>query len=184
MDRPPPVVSRAGMPFTPASLTLEELRGDMAQFVTEREWGAFHTPRNLLLALLAEAGELAETLQWKGEVAPGLPSLTEAERVHVGEELSDVLLYTVRLSDVCGLDLAACVLRKLELNRAKYPAEKCRGSAAKYTVYAAGGGGRDGAATGSAAISGDGGSRRMEWWVPAGALLAALAGFAAARAWR
>lgn len=91
--------------------------------------------RNLLLALVGETGELAECFQWKGEVAPGLPGFTSQERRHVGEELSDVLLYLVRLSDVCGIDLAAAVTAKLASNAAKYPAHRCRGSSAKYTQY-------------------------------------------------
>jgi hypothetical protein len=56
-----------------------------------------------------EVGELAEIFQWRGEVAPGLPDFSTADRQHTGEELSDVLLYLVRLADVCGIDLAACV---------------------------------------------------------------------------
>lgn len=55
-----------------------------------------------------EVGELNEIFQWRGEVTPGLPDFSAAERQHVGEEISDVLLYLVRLADVCGLDLAAC----------------------------------------------------------------------------
>jgi dCTP diphosphatase len=88
-----------------------------------------------MLALVGETGELAECFQWKGEVAPGLPGFTSQERRHVGEELSDVLLYLVRLSDVCGIDLAAAVTAKLASNAAKYPAHRCRGSSAKYTQY-------------------------------------------------
>lgn len=65
----------------------------------------------------------------------GLPGFTDAERQHVGEELADVLLYLVRLSDACGIDLAAAAEAKLRKNAAKYPAEQCRGSSAKYTAY-------------------------------------------------
>lgn len=59
--------------------------------------------------------------QWKGEVAKGLPDWKEEERVHVGEELSDVLLYLVQLSDTCGIDLGKAALRKIQLNALKYP---------------------------------------------------------------
>jgi dCTP diphosphatase len=112
----------------------------MAQFADERDWRQFHTPRNLVLALVGEVGELAELFQWRGEVAPGLPDFGAAERVRVGEEMSDVLLYLVRLADRCGVDLAAAVGAKLEANAAKYPAERARGSSAKYHAYADGGG--------------------------------------------
>lgn len=66
-------------------------------------------------------GELSEIFQWKGEVPRGLPDWKEEEKVHLGEELSDVLLYLVRLSDICGVDLGKAALRKLHLNAIKYP---------------------------------------------------------------
>lgn len=68
-------------------------------------------------------GELSEIFQWKGEVKRGLPEFKEEEKVHLGEELSDVLLYLVRLSDICGVDLGKAALRKVELNAIKYPAK-------------------------------------------------------------
>lgn len=71
-------------------------------------------------------GELSEIFQWRGEVPRGLPGWSPAEREHLGEELSDVLLYLVRLADVCGVDIGGAVLRKLEKNAQKYPAAKCR----------------------------------------------------------
>ncbi|KAK4341498.1 hypothetical protein RND71_039999 [Anisodus tanguticus] len=98
----------------------------MADFVEERDWDQFHTPRNLLLALVGEVGELSEIFQWKGEVPRGLPDWEEKEKQHLGEELSDVLLYLVRLSDICGIDLGKAALRKLELNAIKYPASLCK----------------------------------------------------------
>lgn len=120
-------------PWKPVSLQL--LRLDMQQFSADRNWDQFHTPRNLLLALTGEVGELAEIFQWRGEVAPGLPEFTFEDKMHVGEELSDVLLYLVRLADRCGIDLAEAVTKKLEKNAAKYPAEACKGKSDKYTAY-------------------------------------------------
>lgn len=70
---------------------------------------------------VGEVGELSEIFQWKGEVPKGLPDWKEEEKVHLGEELSDVLLYLVRLSDMCGVDLGKAALRKVELNAIKYP---------------------------------------------------------------
>ena len=99
----------------------------------------FHQPRNLLLALVGEVGELSEIFQWKGEVAPGLPDFLEGERIHVGEELSDCLLYLVRLADVCGINLSQAVSDKIKKNAANYPVERCHGSADKYTAYQHGG---------------------------------------------
>ncbi len=66
---------------------------------------------------------------------PGLPDFSEDEKRHVGEEMSDVLLYLVRLADRCGVDLAAAVTAKMDKNAAKYPANECKGSSAKYHAY-------------------------------------------------
>lgn len=69
---------------------------------------------------------MAEIFQWKGEVPKGLPDWKEEEKIHLGEELSDVLLYLVRLSDICGVDLGKAALRKVQLNAIKYPAQICK----------------------------------------------------------
>lgn len=77
---------------------------------------------------VGEVGELSEIFQWKGEVPKGLPDWKEEEKEHLGEELSDVLLYLVRLSDICGVDLGKAALRKVELNAIKYPVKLCKGT--------------------------------------------------------
>ena len=116
-------------------LDVEALRLRIADFAMERDWDQFHTPRNILLALVGEVGELAECFQWKGEVERDLPAFSEPERTHVGEELADVLIYTVRLADVCGIALDDCVPRKIAMNARKYPADRARGRSDKYTAY-------------------------------------------------
>ncbi|CAA3017511.1 dCTP pyrophosphatase 1-like [Olea europaea subsp. europaea] len=105
------------------SVTLDLLKKKMDDFSKERDWEKFHSPRNLLLALVGEIGELSEIFQWKGEVPKGLPDWKEEEKQHLGEELSDVLLYLIRLSDMCGVDLGQAALRKLQLNVLKYPVD-------------------------------------------------------------
>ncbi|KAK6141880.1 hypothetical protein DH2020_024377 [Rehmannia glutinosa] len=115
------------------SVTLDLLKRKMDDFAKERDWEKFHSPRNLLLALVGEVGELSEIFQWKGEVPKGLPDWKEEEKVHLCEELSDVLLYLVRLSDICGIDLDKAALRKIELNAVKYPVNLCKGSSIKYS---------------------------------------------------
>lgn len=81
---------------------------------------------------VGEVGELSEIFQWKGEVPKGLPDWEDEEKQHLGEELSDVLLYLVRLSDICGVDLGRAALRKLEINACKYPVKLCKGSSKKH----------------------------------------------------
>lgn len=85
--------------------------------------------------MVAEVGEVAECFQWKGEVKEGLPDWTPEERTHLGEELSDVLVYLVRLADRCEIDLPSAVLRKIEKNAEKYPASRAYGKSEKYTAY-------------------------------------------------
>uniref|UniRef100_M4AZ77 dCTP pyrophosphatase 1 n=1 Tax=Xiphophorus maculatus TaxID=8083 RepID=M4AZ77_XIPMA len=115
--------------------SIEDIRRMQADFTDERDWNKFHQPRNLLLAMVGEVGEVAELFQWRGEVAEGLPDWTESEREQLAHELSDVLIYLVELAEKCRVDLPQAVLRKMALNRLKYPASKVHGSAKKYTEY-------------------------------------------------
>lgn len=126
------------MPCTEGTdLTLREVREQMRRFTAEREWDKFHTPRNLMLALVGEVGELAELFQWKTETdaGPGLPGFSEKEVNNVQDELADVLLYLIRLADRCDVDLGAAVRAKMVKNAEKYPMEKCKGVSDKYTAY-------------------------------------------------
>lgn len=124
-------------PTTFSPLVLDSFRAEIAGFAAERSWARFHQPRNLVLALVGEIGELSELFQWRGDegALPGLPGWTARDAEHLGEEMSDVLIYLLRLADRCGVDLAAAATRKMELNRKKYPAALARGSSAKYTAY-------------------------------------------------
>jgi dCTP diphosphatase len=78
-------------------VTLEGVRAAVERFVADRDWEKFHTPRNVALALVGEVGEVCELIQWKGELGVGAPELSADERVKLGEELSDVLVYLMRL---------------------------------------------------------------------------------------
>jgi len=86
----------------------QTLRERISLFVQERNWAKFHTPRNVMLALSGESGELAEIFQWKGPLN-GLKGFDDKEKVHVGEEIADVFIYSTRLADLCGFDLASAV---------------------------------------------------------------------------
>ncbi|KAL5711912.1 dCTP diphosphatase [Ranunculus cassubicifolius] len=105
-------------------ISLKELSMKLEDFAKERNWGQYHSPRNLLLAMVGEVGELSEIFQWRGEVPKGLPDWKEADKEHLGEELSDVLLYLIRLSDICGIDLGDAALKKIVKNAIKYPVSK------------------------------------------------------------
>ncbi|XP_042518249.1 dCTP pyrophosphatase 1-like [Macadamia integrifolia] len=102
-------------------ITLKDLSRKMEEFAKARDWEQYHSPRNLLLAMVGEVGELSEIFQWRGEVAKGLPNWEESDKEHLGEELSDVLLYLIRLSDMCGIDLGEAANKKIVKNAIKYP---------------------------------------------------------------
>lgn len=109
------------------------IRDTIREFVHERDWDQFHTPKNLSSALSVEAAELLEHFQWlkTGE----RPELGEEKRREVSHEMADVLVYLVRLADKLEIDLPAAVDEKMALNRAKYPADQVRGDARKYYEY-------------------------------------------------
>ncbi|KAJ3680175.1 hypothetical protein LUZ60_016453 [Juncus effusus] len=100
---------------------LKELSRRLEEFAKERDWEQYHSPRNLLLAMVGEVGELSEIFMWRGEVPKGLPNWEESDKEHLGEELSDVLLYLIRLSDICGIDLGDAAAKKIIKNGVKYP---------------------------------------------------------------
>ena len=109
---------------------MEKLRDQMREFARLRDWDQFHSPKNLAMALSAEAGELTEIFQWLTEAQSR--SLEPQARTAAGEEIADVLIYLVRLADKLGIDPVAAARAKLVENARKYPVDKARGSARKY----------------------------------------------------
>jgi dCTP diphosphatase len=115
------------MSFTERSL--ESIRQEIAQFAIEREWDQFHSPRNLLFALMGEIGEVAEIVRWQGDKDPSIPT---DKRTAWEEELADVFTLLIRLADRSGVDLTTAFEKKLAQAREKYPVDKFRGSSRKY----------------------------------------------------
>lgn len=110
--------------------TLKVLKAQVADFAAKRDWNQFHNPKNLAMAVSAEAGELLEHFQW---LTPAQAAdLPKAAREEIALECADVLLFLLRLCDQLEIDLAAAARRKIVLNAAKYPVEKSRGRATKY----------------------------------------------------
>lgn len=101
-------------------------------FAAQRDWQGFHTPKNLVMALTGEVGELVEIFQWLTPEQSGGVGSDPATARHVRDELADVLIYLVRLADVLGVDFEQAVRAKLEANARKYPSDKVRGSSTKY----------------------------------------------------
>jgi dCTP diphosphatase len=110
-----------------ASTTLAELTAVVQEFVDQRDWQQFHTPKNLAMSLAIEVAELMEHFQWIDGAASRRVVDDAPKRGEVADELADVLCYTLALANQLGIDLSASFEAKMVKNRAKYPAEQYRG---------------------------------------------------------
>lgn len=113
--------------------TLQALRTRINDFVAERDWTQFHTPKNLAMAMIVEAAELVEQFQWDTPLES--QQLTPEKREAVSHELADTFVYLLRIAEVLNIDLIEATNQKIDLNAKKYPVDKARGSNAKYTAY-------------------------------------------------
>lgn len=106
------------------------LQQALREFAAERDWDQFHSPKNLAMALAAESGELLEQFQWMSEAQSR--ELESDKRAAVSEELADVFLYLLRVSDLLQIDLIEAANAKLQQNARKYPVALARGNSKKY----------------------------------------------------
>ncbi|MCZ7647003.1 MAG: nucleotide pyrophosphohydrolase [Planctomycetota bacterium] len=113
--------------------TFADLKARVTAFRDARDWARFHRPKDLAAALAIEAGELQELFLWKSHEEIDALLATEAGRARLEEELADVQIFLLHLAVCCGVDVSEAVARKLANNEAKYPVDKSRGSAKKYT---------------------------------------------------
>ena len=109
---------------------MKDLIRELREFAKERDWEQFHSPKNLAMALVVEAAEIVEHLQWlTEEQSKNLPPDKLAE---IKEEIADVLIFLTNLADKLGIDPLEAAKDKIEKNKKKYPVEKAKGSAKKY----------------------------------------------------
>jgi NTP pyrophosphatase (non-canonical NTP hydrolase) len=111
--------------------TLEELTRSVLKFREERNWQQFHNPKDVALSLTLEAAELLELMQWRS--GEELEQHLKANREALADELADIFGWVLVLAHDRGIDLAEALTAKLAKNAAKYPVEKARGVAKKYT---------------------------------------------------
>ncbi len=107
--------------------TIADLRAKVEAFVAERDWAQFHSPKNLSMAIAIEAAELMEHFQWLTTEESESLIGEEAARGQVVDELADVFIYCLSLANVLNVDLSEAVVRKLDHNARKYPADEYRG---------------------------------------------------------
>jgi NTP pyrophosphatase (non-canonical NTP hydrolase) len=110
-----------------ATTTVAELRQLVADFVAERDWSQFHSPKNVSMALAIEVAELMEHFQWLTTEASRKLADDPQKLAEVGEELADVVGYSFALANELGLDLSAAIRAKMIKNAQKYPAQEFRG---------------------------------------------------------
>jgi dCTP diphosphatase len=110
---------------------LEDITRRIVEFRDARDWKQFHSPKNLAASISIEAAELLETLQWSSDET--MVADVEKRRPEIEAELADVMIYCLLLAHDTGVDPVAAIDAKLAENAAKYPADKARGSRAKYT---------------------------------------------------
>jgi NTP pyrophosphatase (non-canonical NTP hydrolase) len=110
-----------------ATTTVAQLREAMAQFVKERDWGQFHSPKNLVMALSVEVSELMEQFLWIDNAASHQVSQDARVREQISDELADVAGVLLALCNALNMDLSDAIASKMAKNVMKYPVEKSRG---------------------------------------------------------
>jgi len=116
-----------------SSNDIDTLKHRLREFADTRDWNQFHSPKNLCMALGVEVAEITEHFQWLTEEQS--KNLARNKLDEVATELADTLLYLIRLADQLDIDLLAAAFSKIELNNQKYPVDKSRGNAKKYTEF-------------------------------------------------
>jgi NTP pyrophosphatase (non-canonical NTP hydrolase) len=116
-----------------STTTTADLKARVLAFAREREWEQFHSPKNLSMALAAEAGELMEHFLWSETEASQAIARDPARRAKIEEELADVVIYALEFANMTGIDVARAIETKMAANAQKYPIEKARGRSDKYT---------------------------------------------------
>ena len=111
--------------------SLKQIKTRLRKFAVERDWDQFHSPKNLSMALSAEVAEIVEHFQWLTEEQS--KNLPQDKLDEVETELADTLIYLIRLADKLDIDLLAAAQSKIEVNEQKYPVDKAKGNAKKYT---------------------------------------------------
>lgn len=105
--------------------TVEELKDTMAQFVRERDWEQFHSPKNLSISIMIEAAELMEKFQWM-DLQDSRKEI-EKDREEIEHELIDILSYILSFAHFHNIDLSAVFARKIAILQKRYPVEKVKG---------------------------------------------------------
>ncbi len=113
------------------TMNIKEIQEKLSKFAEERDWDQFHSPKNLVMALTSEVGELTELFQWLTE---GQSSIKDdsSKTDEIRQEIADIFIYLLRLADKLDIDIEEAVREKIEINAKKYPIDLAKGNATKY----------------------------------------------------
>jgi dCTP diphosphatase len=112
-------------------MDLQAIQQRIREFRDARDWMQFHNPKNLAISIVLEASELLEHFQWKTQDESELHA--QSAKAGIADEIADIAVYLVELADNLDINLEQAIHRKLDKNAAKYPVEKAKGNATKYT---------------------------------------------------
>jgi NTP pyrophosphatase (non-canonical NTP hydrolase) len=115
------------------STTIQELKLKKAEFVKDRDWEQYHSPKNLSMSIAIEAAELMEKFQWIDNQKS--KEIVEKNKLEIEEEIADIFSYILGFCNLYDIDLSEAFKNKLEKNKIKYPINKSKGKSDKYTNY-------------------------------------------------
>ena len=117
----------ASQPDTDQHTTVGALRAAVHQFVSERDWYRYHSPKNLAMSIAIEAAEIMEHFQWLTTAEAAERMADAEERAEVADELADVLIYCLSFANAGGIDVSHAIMQKLDRNQGRFPIERVRG---------------------------------------------------------
>ena len=117
------------------NVTFTQMKETIKEFVKERDWNQFHSPKNLSMSISIEASELMEHFQWLTTLQSWEVGEDEEMMQEIRDELSDILCYCFNMANVLDIDISSAMETKIEKNKEKYPIDKAKGLATKYDKY-------------------------------------------------
>ncbi|HBV61428.1 MAG TPA: NTP pyrophosphohydrolase [Rhodopirellula sp.] len=117
---------------TDTETTLHEIKQTISGFVEERDWLQYHDPKNLVMALMSEVGELADQFRWVNNSESHALAASPDHAEEVADELADIMMFAIEFASVCNIDISTAIASKLKKNAVRYPIDKAKGSCKKY----------------------------------------------------
>ncbi|MDB4339010.1 nucleotide pyrophosphohydrolase [Rubripirellula sp.] len=115
--------------------TIQDVKDAVQDFIDARDWQPFHDPKNVAMAMASEVGELLDLFRWVRSDEAFDVLRDPDDRLAVQDELADITMFLVDFANICDIDIAQAVQRKMQINNDRYPVEKAKGTAKKYTEF-------------------------------------------------